>query len=273
LNELRSFVGITDNPKVTLINDEGRAFFSRNDIKCSLLQMSLIDTWAATGAGAFSLSEHSLYTVEAWQLFYNHLEPNGIFTVSRWYNPTMLGETGRMVSLAVSTLLSMGIEDPQKHIALVTSEQIATLILSKSPLQAADMLKLNKAIQEMKFTLALGTSILIAIVGLFSSGAVSMLIGKSSVIKIASCLGAIGILGLLIGCFFPLGMRLIAQRIEEASPWFWGLNGIFGALSASIAVLVSIFCGISVTFMIASICYLLLVPVVFYVTCKEYSFY
>ena len=30
--------------------------------------MSLIDTWAATGAGAFTLSENGLYTREGWRI-------------------------------------------------------------------------------------------------------------------------------------------------------------------------------------------------------------
>ena len=40
-----------------------------------MIQISLIDTWAATAAGAFVLSENSLYTVEAWELFLKHLRP------------------------------------------------------------------------------------------------------------------------------------------------------------------------------------------------------
>jgi hypothetical protein len=47
--------------------------------------MSLIDTWASTGAGAYSLSENGLYTVEGWLAFMRRLTPTGIFTVSRWY--------------------------------------------------------------------------------------------------------------------------------------------------------------------------------------------
>ena len=39
-----------------------------------LIQISLIDTWAATAAGAFVLSENSLYTAEAWTIFLRHLD-------------------------------------------------------------------------------------------------------------------------------------------------------------------------------------------------------
>ena len=95
---------------MTLIIDDARSFLSITQEEYSIIQMSLTDTWAATGAGAFSLSENTLYTVEAWKTFLNRLSEDGIFTVSRWYNPEHLGETGRVISLASRTLLESGIE-------------------------------------------------------------------------------------------------------------------------------------------------------------------
>ena len=52
-----------------------------------VLQMSLIDTWAATGAGAFTLTENGLYTRDGWQVFLRALTPTGVFSVSRWFDP------------------------------------------------------------------------------------------------------------------------------------------------------------------------------------------
>lgn len=83
-----------------------------------LIEMSLIDTWAATGAGAYSLSENGLYTVEGWKHFLDALTPNGIYTVSRWYNPANVSETGRVVSLAMTALRAHGVDDPRTHIFL-----------------------------------------------------------------------------------------------------------------------------------------------------------
>jgi hypothetical protein len=48
--------------------DEARSWFARTARSFDVIQMSLIDTWAATGAGAFTLTENGLYTVEAWHL-------------------------------------------------------------------------------------------------------------------------------------------------------------------------------------------------------------
>ena len=98
------YTAIGRQPGITFEVDEARSWFARTDRSFDIIQMSLIDTWAATGAGAFTLSENGLYTVEAWRIFLERLTPEGVFTVSRWYAPGEVNETGRMVSLAVATL-------------------------------------------------------------------------------------------------------------------------------------------------------------------------
>ena len=154
-NEFRQFAGIADRSGVELIAEEARSFLSASDGKYSLIQMSLVDTWAATGTGAFSLSENVLYTVEAWQLFISRLADDGVFTVSRWYSPGHLGEAGRMVSLAVASLFASGVSNPNLHIALVASERVATLIVSKEPLSNDDIAHLRELTVDLQFDLAL----------------------------------------------------------------------------------------------------------------------
>src|SRR5256885_4912305 len=46
--------------------------------------MTLVDTWASTAAGAFALSENSLYTVEAFEEYFQHLKPDGMIAITRW---------------------------------------------------------------------------------------------------------------------------------------------------------------------------------------------
>src|SRR5260370_32280271 len=89
--------------------------------------MSMIDTWAATGAGAFSLSENGLYTLEGWRAFLKAINDHGIFTVSRWYAPDDVNETGRMIGLATGALLDAGVQDVRSHLFVARAEHIATL--------------------------------------------------------------------------------------------------------------------------------------------------
>ena len=55
-----SFSGFTKIPGFELHNDEGRSYLTRSGEHFDLIQASLVDTWAATSAGAMTLSENAL---------------------------------------------------------------------------------------------------------------------------------------------------------------------------------------------------------------------
>jgi hypothetical protein len=135
--------------------DEARSWFARTPRSFDVIQMSLIDTWAATGAGAFTLTENGLYTVEAWQRFLGRLNPGGLFTVSRWYAPGEVNETGRLVSLAVATLIENGAAEPRRHLFLATAGNVATLIVTKSPVSPAALAALKDAARANAFPVLL----------------------------------------------------------------------------------------------------------------------
>ena len=78
-------------PAVHFVVDEGRSWLARTDKTFDVVQMSLVDTWAATGAGAFTLSENGLYTVDAWKIFVSRLRPTGVVV----FEPADLACAGR----------------------------------------------------------------------------------------------------------------------------------------------------------------------------------
>ncbi len=149
------FAGLSSLSDVHLIVDEARSWFARTHETFDTIQMSMIDTWAATGAGAFTLTENGLYTVEAWKTFWSKLTDRGIFTVSRWYSPGAVNETGRMVSLAVAALIESGVSRPEKHIFLAASGQVATLIVSRSALSDGDIATLEKTCDRYEYEILL----------------------------------------------------------------------------------------------------------------------
>jgi hypothetical protein len=127
-----AFSNLKSVPGLKLEVDDARSWFAATDQSFDLIQMSLIDTWAATGAGAFSLSENGLYTLEGWRAFTRRLTDKGVFTVSRWYNPGDVNESGRMIGLALATMMDAGAADPRRHVFVARAKDIATLVLSKS---------------------------------------------------------------------------------------------------------------------------------------------
>lgn len=155
LNEIepyRSEAGLTDIPGLSLVHSEARSWFAREDEKFDLIQMSLIDTWAATGAGAFTLTENGLYTVEAWRIFLDRLTPQGVLTVSRWYSTDARSETERVMSLALAALFELGVQKPVDHIYMASSGHISTFVVSREPLSDAYLDALDKRARTMDFT-------------------------------------------------------------------------------------------------------------------------
>jgi hypothetical protein len=152
---MRDFSGIATLPGVELVADEARSYLARDTRRYDVLTMSLIDTWASTGAGAFSLSENGLYTREAWRIFLQRLTKNGIFTVSRWYLVSSPGETARMVALAMDTLWSIGSKAPLRHLVLLQNETIATLLIARVPFSEADIDRVQAEAIRMGFNMML----------------------------------------------------------------------------------------------------------------------
>ncbi len=63
-----------ERPEVHIHVTDGRSFVRNAKQQYDVVQMTLVDTWASTAAGAFALSENSLYTVEAFEEYFDHLK-------------------------------------------------------------------------------------------------------------------------------------------------------------------------------------------------------
>ena len=149
---LESFSGFSQIPGFELHNDEGRSYLTRSGERFDLIQASLVDTWAATSAGAMTLSENALYTVDGWRVFFDHLKPGGIITFSRWFAGNRTNETYRLFSVAQAMLLSEGVTKPGDHLALIRSGPIATLLASNQPFTDQDIGRLKAIASQMAFT-------------------------------------------------------------------------------------------------------------------------
>jgi hypothetical protein len=91
--------------------------------------------------------------VEGWRKFLGSLAPNGVFTVSRWYSPKDVDETGRLLSLAKATLLDIGVPDPRRHLVLAAFDNLSTLIVSRAPFSRDDLARLHDITAQMGFSI------------------------------------------------------------------------------------------------------------------------
>lgn len=129
---------------VRAVASEGRSFLTHTKNRYDLLQISLIDTWAATSAGAYALSENGLYTVEAFQLYLNRLTEHGVLTVSRWASGARQLEMSRLMLLAKEALSREGIVDGNRHLVLLTAGEVGNLMVLRAPVDDALLKALDK---------------------------------------------------------------------------------------------------------------------------------
>jgi hypothetical protein len=129
-------------PDVHLHVADGRSFLRSAKTSFDVVQMTLVDTWASTAAGAFALSENNLYTTQAFQEYFGHLAPDGIIAITRWEfrEPR---EALRVVSVAMNTLQQLGLADISRHFMVIAAGElnedgIAVAVLTKKSPFTAD---------------------------------------------------------------------------------------------------------------------------------------
>jgi hypothetical protein len=137
--------GIYTNPRVRITVDDGRSFVRRSPDRYDVIQASLVDTWAATAAGAYTLTENSLYTVDAFNDYLDHLNDRGILTITRWVFDGL-----RLVSLAQEACEARGWSAADR-LAIVRQKDVATFLLKKTPFTTGEIDQLRAIAARLQF--------------------------------------------------------------------------------------------------------------------------
>jgi len=130
-------------PEVHIHVTDGRSYMRSSPQQFDVVQMTLVDTWASTAAGAFALSENNLYTVQAFREYFEHLKPDGMIAVTRWEfrEPR---EALRVVAVAMEALHDLGVAKPERNFIVASQgplneDGIPVVVLAKkTPFTAAE---------------------------------------------------------------------------------------------------------------------------------------
>jgi spermidine synthase len=124
-----------ERPDVHIHVTDGRSFLRSTPQHFDVVQMTLVDTWASTAAGAFALSENNLYTVEAFREYFDHLKPDGMIAITRWefQHPR---EALRVVAVAMEALHRLGVANPARNFIIASQgsldeDGIPVVVLAK----------------------------------------------------------------------------------------------------------------------------------------------
>ena len=183
-DKFADFSGHLDRqPGVSLVNAEARSYINHSPDRYDLVQISLIDTWAATAAGGLTLTENRLYTVEAWGDFYRSLKPGGMLSVSRWYEPEHhRGEFYRLIAIATEALQRQGVPaaDLVNHVIALNVGGIVTVISRPDAFTPAQWQGARARLQAQDFKILLGPDVS------FDSVTSTMMSGKADAAFFAS---------------------------------------------------------------------------------------
>ncbi len=123
---------IPTHPGVEIVSGEGRSTIHRLKDRFDVIQMSGVDTWSGLASGAYVLSENYLYTVEAFHDYFDHLKPDGVLAINRWYfDPPR--EMLRMVTVAAQAMTERGVERPWEHIIVLAEQHFCSTLFKNSP--------------------------------------------------------------------------------------------------------------------------------------------
>jgi hypothetical protein len=137
---------IAHDPRVTIVNGEGRSFLARSTTQYDLIYFVAPDSYAAMNAatsGAFVLSESYLYTKEMLRETLRHLAPGGV--VSMQFGEIAYdrkpNRTTRYLSTARLAFRELGISDLSSRVLVATRPNfvnLATMLLKQEPFTAEE---------------------------------------------------------------------------------------------------------------------------------------
>jgi hypothetical protein len=142
-----------DQNKVQIHIAEARGFVAGRQTHYDLIQVALLDSFGASSAGLYALSENYLYTVEALEQFIARLNPGGLLAITRWVKlPPRDGL--KLFATAVTALEKSGVETPGTRLALIRGWKTSTLLVKNGAFTTPEIATIRRFCEERSFDVA-----------------------------------------------------------------------------------------------------------------------
>ncbi len=145
-----NYIGnIFHDPRVTLHVQDGRNFVASTKENYDLIHLTMVDSWTGASAGAFVFNENTLYTKEAIKEFTQHLNPNGILSITRY---SYWSEGLRLVNTLVESLEESGIKNYSQRLLVVLEKDKdfprVTILLKNGVYSATELKSFSNLTQD-----------------------------------------------------------------------------------------------------------------------------
>jgi hypothetical protein len=144
--------GLYRRADVEIVIAEGRSFLQTTAQLFDIINISLLDSLAASAAGLYALNESHLYTIQAIEQALSKLQPTGLLSITRMLK-TPPRDALKMFATVTQVLRHRGITDPAKHIIMIRSIATATIVVSPTPFSKLQIENARKFARERSFDL------------------------------------------------------------------------------------------------------------------------
>jgi hypothetical protein len=130
-------------PRVHTRIGDGRSELGQREVRYDVIHIGFTDTLSANSAQAFALTENNLYTLEAFDEYFDHLRPDGVLDVSRPHR--LVGDEAlRATVLTLEALRRRGIERPERNVVVAFGRDLfgglfGTILARPRPWRAAEL--------------------------------------------------------------------------------------------------------------------------------------
>jgi len=150
---LRDFTGdILHDPKVTVVDQDGRLFLAHTDKRYDVVDLSLADSAGLSNPGGFAIVEKFAYTREAMASYMRALKPGGVLSVTLWNKEEPPKSVLKLYATMAAAAGDLG-EGPIGNCFFVVSGYLgtATVLYKRGGFSAEEVTKLRAHTRAMSF--------------------------------------------------------------------------------------------------------------------------
>jgi spermidine synthase len=150
---LRDFTGdILNNPKITVIDYDGRLYVRHTPNAYDVVDLSLADSAGLSSPGGFAIVEKFSYTREAMANYMRALKPDGILSVTLWNKEEPPKSVLKLYATMAAAARDVGGADISKNFYVASAYlSTATVLYKRDGFTSEEIAQLNKHTKAMSF--------------------------------------------------------------------------------------------------------------------------